>query len=216
MFASRLRVLLTAAIVAAAVVEISAHRRDEYLQAARVAVDERRVDVELDLTPGIAVAAAVTAEIDRNGDSRLSPEEQHDYVRRVLNDAALHVDGRAVRLQAVESSFPDPAAFDRGEGTIRIHAAADLPRLASGSHQVLFRNAHRRDLGVYLANALVPQTSAVAIGAQRRDPDQRELTIDYSLTASDAPSSSRLWLFALCGAAVAVAFVLRPSAPRQL
>ena len=33
-----------------------AHRLDEYLQAARIAVDNGRVDLDLDLTPGAAVA----------------------------------------------------------------------------------------------------------------------------------------------------------------
>ena len=38
---------------------IAAHRLDEYLQAARIAVDVDRVGVELDLTPGVAIAPSV-------------------------------------------------------------------------------------------------------------------------------------------------------------
>ena len=52
--------------------EVSAHRRDEYLQAARLAIDPGRVQLELDLTPGIALADAIIADIDRNRDGSLS------------------------------------------------------------------------------------------------------------------------------------------------
>ena len=61
---------LTTAIVGVA--EVSAHRRDEYLQAARLAIDPGRVQLELDLTPGIALAEAIIADIDRNRDGSLS------------------------------------------------------------------------------------------------------------------------------------------------
>ena len=52
--------------------EVSAHRADEYLQAARLAIDPARVQIELDLTPGIALAEAIIADIDRNRDGSLS------------------------------------------------------------------------------------------------------------------------------------------------
>ena len=60
----------------------------------------------------------------------------------------------------------------RGEGTIRLQAAATLPRLSTGAHQLLFRNSHHPDRSVYLANALVPESDDVAVTAQRRDGDQ--------------------------------------------
>ena len=46
-------------MILAGVAVVSAHRRDEYLQAARLALDPGRVQIELDLTPGIAVADAI-------------------------------------------------------------------------------------------------------------------------------------------------------------
>jgi hypothetical protein len=44
-------VLLVAAISVASTEGVSAHRRDEYLQAARIAVAADRVRLELNLTP---------------------------------------------------------------------------------------------------------------------------------------------------------------------
>ncbi|HXI29434.1 MAG TPA: hypothetical protein VNG89_13440, partial [Vicinamibacterales bacterium] len=60
--------MIAAAVFAGTVARVSAHRRDEYLQAARLAIDPGRVQIELDLTPGIALAEAILADIDRNRD----------------------------------------------------------------------------------------------------------------------------------------------------
>ena len=144
------------------------------------------MQVELDLTPGIALADAILAEIDRNRDGSLSAEEQQAYGSLVLSALELEVDGTPVPLQLSASSFPDTDAVRRGEGTIRLHSAATLPRLSGGVHQLSFRNRHHPDRSVYLANALVPGSDQVAVTAQRRDGDQTELTIDYLLRAAPA------------------------------
>ena len=68
---------LTLAVAGSA--ELSAHRTDEYLQAARLAIDPARVQIELDLTPGIALADTIVADIDRNHDGSLSADEQRAY-----------------------------------------------------------------------------------------------------------------------------------------
>ena len=182
---------LTTAIVGVA--EVSAHRRDEYLQAARLAIDPGGVQLELDLTPGIALAEAIIADIDRNRDGSLSEDEQRAYGRLVLSALKLEVDGTPVRAQLAAASFPDAEAMRRGEGTIRIQSAATLPHLSMGPHQLLFRNSHHPDRSVYLANALVPSSDEVAVTGQRRDGDQTELTVDYLLRAAPATSTAA-WL----------------------
>lgn len=166
--------------------ELSAHRRDEYLQAARVGIDPGAVQLELDLTPGIALAETIIADIDRNGDGALSADEQRAYGDAVVNALTLEVDGTPLRAQLAASSFPDLEAVRRGEGTIRLQSTAVLPSLSTGSHQLLYRNGHHPDRSVYLANALVPANKAVAVTAQRRDGNQTELTIDYVLRAAPA------------------------------
>jgi len=197
------------AIVASA--DVWAHRRDEYLQAARLAIDPARVEIELDLTPGIALADTIIADIDRNRDGLFSPDEQQAYGSDVLAALTLDVDGTPVRMQPDAASFPDADAMRRGEGTIRLHLSATLPRLSAGVHQLLFRNSHHRDRGVYLANALVPESHRVAVTAQRRDEDQRELTIDYLLRPSPA-TSIPVWLLG----SIAVAAVLSALLTRSL
>lgn len=161
--------------------ELSAHRHDEYLQAARIAIDPGAVQVELDLTPGIEVADAILGEIDGDRDGLLSSSEQGAYVARVLSGLDLQLDGQPLRGRLLETSFPAVDAVRRGEGVIRVRIEAALPRLAAGSHQLFFRNAHRRDISVYLANALVPASDRIAVTAQRRDVDQHDLTVEYTL-----------------------------------
>jgi len=81
----------------------------------------------------------------------------------------------------LSSSGADPSAFRRGDGTIRLHIEATLPEVAAGSHRLRFRNAHLAGQSAYLANALVPESARVAVTAQRRDRDQSELTIEYTV-----------------------------------
>jgi hypothetical protein len=192
----------------------SAHRTDEYLQAARLAIDPGRVQIELDLTPGIAMADAILADIDRDRDGSLSAEEQRAYGTLVLSALQVEVDGTRLPVQLGVSSFPEPEAVRRGEGTIRLHSAAMLPRLSIGFHQLLFRNRHHPDRSVYLANAVVPASDRVAVRAQRRDGDQTELIIEYVLRAAPATSAAVLLLGIIAAATVLSALLVR--APRTL
>jgi hypothetical protein len=178
---------------------LSAHRRDEYLQAARIAVSAGRFDIELDLTPGVAVATRAIADLDGDRDGLVSAGEQQAYARRVLGSLSVDVDGRSVQLQLRGVTLDELDSLGRGEGAVRLRASGSLPMLARGAHRLVFRNRHQPEGSVYLANALVPETDRVVITGQRRDEAQRDLTVDFSLQLV----SSRLpdiWLVA-CGLA---------------
>ena len=167
------RSLITFALAVVTLVSVadtaSAHRRDEFLQAARIAVEPERIDVALDLTPGIDVASSIVADMDRDGDGTLSVAEQQVYAARVAAALSLDVDGRPLRVDTVAATFPEVTTFRRGEGTIELRLRASMSRLAEGRHELTFRNAGRRDVSVYLANALVPESDRVSITGQRRD-----------------------------------------------
>ena len=188
----------SAAVVLALVLasgELSAHRYDELLQAARIGIASQRVEVELSLTPGMAVANGVISEIDRDRDGVLSESERRDYVATVTSAMQLAIDGRPMRAAAVASTFPPVAALRGGDSAIELRLAATLPSLPSGRHRVSFSNAYRGDIAVYLANALVPDDDRITIVNQQRDPEQRATTIDYAI-ASTASTMLPLWLFA--------------------
>jgi hypothetical protein len=169
------------------------------------------VQLELDLTPGIALAEAIISDIDRNRDGALSPDEQRAYGDVVLGALTLQIDGAPLRAQLAATSFPDLEAVRRGEGTIRLQSTAALPRLSTGSHQLLYRNGHHPDGSVYLANALVPASREVAVTAQRRDGDQTELTIDFALRAAPGAPPAAWLLGSLAAAATLWLIVVRRS-----
>jgi len=198
---------LTAAIALLSFTQASAHRRDEYLQAARIAIAPARVDIELDLTPGIALASNVVGEIDRDRDGNVAGSEAIEYAARVLGEIRLEVDGRPMPLELVEHRFPTVSAMSEGEGTIQIRLSVAVPPLAAGGHRVLYRNDHRPDVAVYLANALVPSSQRVAVQAQRRSVDQRDIVIEYALDA-DATTGWSWWLAACLGGVTAVVAAL--------
>jgi hypothetical protein len=196
-------------IAIAASTDLSAHRKDEFLQAARLAVAPGRIELQLDLTPGIAIADDIIADIDDNRDGKLSVNERQAYVGRVLSAIDVEIDGHAVSVASIASSFPDLETFRRGEGTIQLRLDATLPQLSAGAHHLSYRNSYRHDVGAYLANALVPDSDQVAITAQRRDADQRDLTIDYTLR-DGVGSPVRPWLLgSIAIATIGAALLLR-------
>jgi hypothetical protein len=166
--------------------DASAHRTEDYLQAARIGVEPDRVLLTLDVTPGIAVAESFIAALDHDGDRALSTDEQRAYAEQVVSALELEIDERPLRPRVLSWSFPEPATLRRGEGTVRLKIEATLPKISAGSHRLLFRNAHLAGHSAYLANALVPESARVAVTAQRRDGGQSELTIEYAVSADSA------------------------------
>jgi len=181
---------------------VSAHRLDEYLQTARIAIQPDRVHLELDLTPGVAVADRIVQRIDKDGDGALSMEEQQTYARQMLSAIALRVDGAPLQMTLVASHFPDVEAVKRGEGTIKLDVDIVVPLLSAGRHQLFFHNANDPDSAAYLANALMPENDRISIARQVRDASQRELTIDFDVRGMQALSTGESVFFTLAGAAV--------------
>jgi len=178
-----LAVVLALTITLVAATDVSAHRSEDYLQAARVDLQPDRVLITLDLTPGIAVAESFMAAVDHDRDGSLSTDEQRKYATQAVRSLEVEIDGRPLQPRVISWSFPDPSAFRRGEGTIRLKVQATLPSMSPGSHQLLFRNRHLAGHSAYLANALVPDSARVTVTAQRRDTDQSQLTIEYRVYA---------------------------------
>jgi hypothetical protein len=178
----------------AVIVPADAHRLDEYLQATRLAIDIGRVDVEIDLTPGVSVASKVFGWIDTNHDGEISPAEGEAYARAMLRSAVLKADGATMPMTFEGCRFPTLDEMKEGLGTIRLRARAAIPVAASGHHQLSYLNMHRPELSVYLVNALVPENRRVQIGEQRRDVAQHGITLDYTVTG-DGPEDRTLAVF---------------------
>ena len=199
--------MLALGLVAAAAVTASAHRKDEYLQASRIAIESGRVQMEIDLTPGIAVAEDVLKQIDTDRSGSVSDAEADAYAASVMRAVALEVDGRPLAPYLVDRVWPTVEAVRQGEGSMRLRLSALMPPLGAGAHHLRYHNAHRPDIGVYLANALVPSSDRVAITDQQRDVDQRALRIDYVLRADAAALRSQWIAPGLIGLAMASALL---------
>jgi hypothetical protein len=193
--------------VVAAAADLGAHRKDEYLQAARIALGPARAHIMLDLTAGIAVADIVLAEIDRDWTGTISADEAAAYAEAVRRDISLDVDGRTLVLQLSDTRFPDIESIRKGEGVISLELFAAIPALPAGPHRLRYRNTHHKDIAAYLANVLVPDTPRVSIAAQKRDVDQRQLVVDFVLRGESSTISARPFLPELVGALLICAAV---------
>ena len=195
-------------------VPAGAHRLDEYLQATRLALDIDRVSLDIDLTPGVSVAARVFGWMDTNRDGEISTTETEAYARRILSGVVLSVDGRAVPVTLVDSRFPDARDMTAGVGTIRLRAASKIPPASAGRHQLAYVNDHRPEMSVYLVNALVPADPRFRITDQRRDPTQHTFTLDYDVARRSGWARTSWLLGAL--AAVGLLAVTKHRRPSRL
>jgi hypothetical protein len=202
--------LIVAAMTVAFNTGVSGHRRDEYLQAAQIAIEPDRIHVELDLTPGIAIADAVIPGIDVDQDGVVSIGEQQMYTRRVLGAIQLRIDSEPLQMRLVAAHFPDLEAVRTGAGTIAVASEVVVPPLTAGRHRLFFRNTNDPDSSVYLANALVSASDRVSISRQTRDELQRELVIDFSVAGAQALSPRESVFVSLAS----VAILLLPLARR--
>ena len=199
------RLLVAAAILGAAPAPAGAHRLDEYLQAARIAVGVDRVDIEIDLTPGVAVAPAILDAIDLDHDGRIGPAERAGYASRVIADVTVAVDGTRLPLALAGDRFPSESEMRLGVGIIQLRATAALPHAGVGRHIVSFTNRHRAEQSVFLANALMAADDRIRIDAQRRDVRQQQLDVDYRVVP-DARTLGIAWLSVFFATAVGLVF----------
>lgn len=172
---------LLGCLLLAAVGTASAHRLDEYLQATRVAVATNRIDISIDLTPGVAVVSDVLAAIDTNRDAQLSESERQSYGERLLKDLRVGIDGRPVLVTLAEIAFPAVQEMKEGHGTIRVKAAAGIDPLQPGAHTLTVTNSHLPKVSVYLVNALVPEDRVIQIKKQTRDELQKGYRLQFTL-----------------------------------
>lgn len=168
-----------AVLVASLAGSVQAHRLDECLQAARIQPGAATLRLELDLAPGVDVLPRFLAMIDVDRDGTISAAEGEAYADLVMRDLLLELDGRTRRLSVEGSQFPPMAELSDGTGRIRLVFTATFPSLRSGRHRIRFLNRHRRDMSVYLSNALVPEEAGVVVSRQRRSVDQAEIRIEF-------------------------------------
>jgi hypothetical protein len=166
----------------------AAHRLDEYLQATLIGVTQDGIDVEIRLTPGVAMLSAWMAAIDQDRDGRISPEEERAYVSRVIHEVELRVDGAPAPLSLIESSFPTLEAMREGLGTIGIRL-----RAVRRGHELRFENRHLPQVSAYLVNCLAVPSGDLVVGRQTRDEAQRSIEFEYSFSVASSQGLGPYW-----------------------
>jgi len=183
----------------------AAHRLDEYLQATLIGVTPDCTNVEIHLTPGVAMLPVLMAVIDQDRDGRISPAEERAYVARVAREVELRVDGAPAPLALIESRFPTLEAMREGLGTIEIKL-----RTARSGHELRFENRHLPQVSVYLVNCLATPSDGLVVRRQERDEAQRSIEFEYAFGAGEVPGP-RVWiaLGPLWPAAIGMLLVVR-------
>jgi hypothetical protein len=183
-----------------------AHRLDEYLQATLIGATPRGTDIEISLTPGVAMLPALMAVIDQDRDGRISAQEERAYVARVARDLELRVDGLRAPMYLVESQFPAIETMREGLGTIRVKL-----RTSRAGHALRFENRHLPQVSVYLVNCLAAPSDGLVVGRQQRDEAQRSIELEYSFGAGTPLAPRTAWIEqgSLWPAAIAMLLVAR-------
>ena len=157
---------------------VFAHRDDQYLQATLVAIEPSGVRLQINLTPGVAVAEQVLAQIDRDG--AISKNEAAAYAELLKRDLTLRMDGRKLELKLTASEFVPPAELRTGSGTIQMEFSAISGPLAAGPHRLTLENRHLTTMSVYLINAAQPRFATVQITRQKRNQNQSAGEIEFT------------------------------------
>jgi len=115
--------------------------------------------------------------------------EADAYVASVLRTLELSIDDHRVGLDLVSRTIPSIDEVREGNGVINLVARVEVEQ-PLGRHRLRVSNGHRPDVGVYLANALRPDSRAITIASQLRDPRQQTLMIDYVVSPPLAAHAS--------------------------
>jgi hypothetical protein len=160
---------------------VFAHRLDEYLQATLVAIESENIRLQINLTPGVAVAEQVLALIDRDHDGAISKDEAAAYAELLKRDLKLRLDRRELELKLIASEFPAPAELRAGWGIIHMEFSAASGALALGAHRLTLENRHLTAASVYLINAVQPRSGTIHITSQTRNENQSAGEIQFTV-----------------------------------
>jgi hypothetical protein len=160
---------------------IFAHRLDEYLQATLVTIDPGGVRLQINLTPGVAVAEKVLTLVDHNHDGVISTNEAEAYSELLKRDLFVRLDRRKLALKLSASNFPPPTELRTGWGIMQVEFCSTAGPLAAGVHRLTVKNRHLPGLSVYLFNAAQPKSGSIQITGQKRNQSQSSGEIEFTI-----------------------------------
>ncbi len=156
-----------------------AHRLDEFLQATTIALAKDQVAVQLRLTPGVAVAGVILADLQPDENGIIAEAAQRAYADRVSRDLSLRLDGKLLSLRLVSSTFPPVEAIQEGLGEIVLNFQSAVPP-GGPDRRLVFENHHRSAIAAYLVNCLSPSDPGIHVISQSRNFAQSFYEVDYT------------------------------------
>jgi hypothetical protein len=181
-----------------------AHRLDEYLQATLVPIEPGDIRLQMNFTPGVAVAEPIIALIDRDRDGVISPDEAAAYAESLKHDLTVRLDGRDVELNLTASNFPAIPELRSGSGIIQIEFAVHPGPIAAGAHRLSLQNRHLPPVSAYLFNAARPRSGSVHITRQTRNDNQSVGDTAFTVDGPPKPSGAVALIASLAALLVAV------------
>jgi hypothetical protein len=163
----------------------AAHPVDEVVQAAYLTLALGEVRVELDLTPGIAVADAVLWSLDANADQRIDAMEARSYAQRVLQQSTLTLDGVTTPLRLEKIIVPPYPELKSQGGTLKIYAVAGRTDRAGG-HTLSYGNHYEPAKCQCIANVFLQPAAGwrYQVARAQHSDDGRLLLVAYTGAAS--------------------------------
>lgn len=158
-----------------------AHPVDEVVQGAYLTLTPAGVELELDITPGSAVAASVTGSLDADRNGTVTATEARAYATRVLAAQTLTLDGTRARWTLRDVQAPPLANLKLGSDTLKILATA--PRTQrSGTHTLSYTNSYAPAKTQRVANIFLKPGGALSdrVTGQTRSADLTRLTVQFT------------------------------------
>lgn len=173
----------------------SAHPLDEFPELTYLTISPTNITIELDVTPGVLLAAETLAQIDTNGDNTISDTEARTYVEMIVGKLSLSVDGTAIPVTLTSYTMPAVLNIQAGYGEIEIVATADLPTAVEDStttHEIAYTNGFTPAKAKYQVNTFIEQGATISLGAQNRSDDQQSINVAFAIggTIATADQSS--------------------------
>jgi hypothetical protein len=156
------------------------HRLDEYLQATLVTIEPEALRLQINLTPGVAVAEQVLALMDGDRNGVVSTKEAEAYSDRLKRQLIVKLDDREIELKLAKSNFPPVTELRAGSGIIQVEFVAKIGPFSAGPHRVKLENRHMPAIGVYLFNAAQSRFKSVEIRDQKRNKNQSVGEIEFT------------------------------------
>jgi len=176
-----------------------AHRLDEYLQATLVMIEPGEIRLDMNLTPGVAVADQLLSQMHSDSPGVITPEGAAAYTESLRRDLTVQLDRRDLHLSVAGSHFPTSDELHSGWGIIQIAFSSKIGPLHSGAHVLSIVNRHLPGISVYLLNAgqsplfdaTPPKAGSIAVTAQKRNENQSIGEIDFTFQPPPASSHVR-------------------------